>query len=61
VVEGANELQPTTALVALTVSHMGVGALILAAAFILTIQAYRHRGTGAEVLPFDRSRQAVNA
>lgn len=61
VVQGVNEVQPTTALVVLTVSHMGVGALILAAAFILTIQAYRHRGPAADVLPFDRSRQAVNA
>jgi hypothetical protein len=43
------------------VAHMGVGALILAAAFILTIQAYRHRGQPAEVLPFDRTREAVNA
>jgi heme a synthase len=61
VVQGVNELQPTLGLVALTVAHMGVGALILAAAFILTIQAYRHRGPAAEVLPFDRTREAVNA
>jgi cytochrome c oxidase assembly protein subunit 15 len=58
VVEGVNEVQPTVALVSVTVAHMGVGALILALAFILTIQAYRHRGDAAAVLPFDRSEVA---
>lgn len=40
--QGADELQPTGTLVATTVAHMGVGALILAFTVILTIQAYRH-------------------
>jgi cytochrome c oxidase assembly protein subunit 15 len=41
--QGADELQPTGTLVATTVAHMGVGALILAFTVILTIQAHRHR------------------
>ena len=61
VVEGVNEIQPTMALVGITVAHMGVGALILALAFILTIQAYRHRGEAGEVLPFDRRREVATA
>jgi cytochrome c oxidase assembly protein subunit 15 len=47
--QGADELQPTGTLVATTVAHMGVGALILAFTVILTIQAYRH--TEDESLP----------
>jgi hypothetical protein len=39
--------------------HLATGALILAVAVILTIQAYRHRGDSAEVLPFDRKREAA--
>lgn len=61
VVQGVNEVQPTVALVGVTVAHMGVGALILALAFILTIQAYRHRGEPAEVLPFDRRSEVATA
>ena len=61
VVYGADELQPTGTLVATTVAHMGVGALLLAAALVLTIQAYRHRGEPAQVLPFDQGRKAVTA
>jgi cytochrome c oxidase assembly protein subunit 15 len=58
---GVNEVQPTLALVAVTVAHLGVGALILAWTVILTIQAYRHAGDPAEVLPFDRSREVATA
>ena len=54
VVEGVNEVQPTMALVSVTVAHMGVGALILALAFILTIQAYRHRSDANAGLPLDQ-------
>ncbi len=61
VVLGAEELQPTRALVGITVMHLATGALILAVAVILTIQAYRHRGDSAEVLPFDRKREAATA
>ena len=61
VVEGVNELQPTLGLVATTVAHMGVGALILALTAIFTIQIYRHSGEPAQVLPFDRKREVVNA
>ncbi len=42
VVYGVNELQPTFGLVATTVSHIGIGALILAFTIILLIQVYRH-------------------
>ncbi|HXB23002.1 MAG TPA: COX15/CtaA family protein [Candidatus Solibacter sp.] len=59
VVLGANTVQPTAALVGTTVAHMGVGALILASTLILTIQAYRHRGEPAQVLPFDRRREVA--
>ncbi|HWX56760.1 MAG TPA: COX15/CtaA family protein [Verrucomicrobiae bacterium] len=48
VVNGVNEVQPTFSLVATTVAHIGVGALILAYAVILLIQAYRHTA-GPEV------------
>ena len=61
VVQGVNDVQPTIALVGVTVAHLGVGALILALTFIFTIQAYRHRGEPAEVLPFDRMREVAQA
>lgn len=61
VVHGVDELQPTIALVATTVAHMGVGALILAVTAVLTIQAYRYSGEPAQVLPFLRKREVVSA
>ena len=61
VVWGINEVQPTLGLVAITVAHLGVGALILAWTVVLTIQAYRYTGDPAEVLPFDRSREVATA
>lgn len=61
VVQGINEVQPTLGLVAVTVTHLGVGALMLALAVVLTIQAYRHRGDAAAVLPFDRDRRVATA
>jgi cytochrome c oxidase assembly protein subunit 15 len=61
VVQGVNDVQPTIALVGVTVAHLGVGALILALTVIFTIQAYRHRGEPAEVLPFDRMREVAKA
>jgi cytochrome c oxidase assembly protein subunit 15 len=61
VVQGVNEPQPTGSLVATTVAHMGIGALILAAAVVLTIQAYRYSGEPAQVLPFDRRREVASA
>ena len=42
IVQGVSEVQPTGALVATTVAHLGVGALILAATLVLIIQAHRH-------------------
>lgn len=61
VVQGVNAAQPTLGLVATTVAHMGVGALILALTVIFTIQTYRHAGEPAQVLPFDRRREVVSA
>jgi heme a synthase len=59
VVQGVNEIQPTLGLVGVTVAHLGVGALILALAVVLTIQTYRHRGEPAEVLPMERRREVA--
>jgi cytochrome c oxidase assembly protein subunit 15 len=61
VVQGVNEVQPTLALVGVTVTHLGVGALMLALAVILTVQVYRHSGEPAAVLPFDRDRKVATA
>ena len=61
VLQGVNEVQPTLGLVAVTVAHLGVGALILALAMVLTIQTYRHNGEPAEVLPFARGREVATA
>ena len=61
VVWGINEVQPTLGLVAITVAHLGVGALILAWTVILTIQAYRHSGDPAEVVPFNPTREVATA
>jgi hypothetical protein len=59
VVLGVNEVQPTLALVGITVAHLAVGALILALAVVLTIQTYRHSGEPAAVIPFDRDRKVA--
>jgi len=61
VVWGIDELQPTAGLVATTVSHLGVGALMLALTTILTVQIYRYSGEPAQVIPFERKREVVNA
>jgi heme a synthase len=61
VVQGVNESQPTMSLVAVTVAHLAVGALILAFTFVLTIQAYRHTGEPAAVIPFDPRREVATA
>ncbi len=61
VVQGVNEAQPTMSLVVVTVTHLAVGALILATTVILTIQAYRHSGDPASVIPFDRRREVATA
>jgi cytochrome c oxidase assembly protein subunit 15 len=61
VIQGVNEVQPTLVLVGITVAHLGVGALILALAVILTIQIHRHSGETARVLPFVPGREVATA
>lgn len=61
VIQGVNESQPTMPLVAVTVTHLAVGALILLLTAVLTIQAYRHTGDAARVIPFDRGREVATA
>jgi cytochrome c oxidase assembly protein subunit 15 len=61
VVQGVNEVQPTLGLVAITVAHLGVGALILALAVVFAIQTYRHSGAPAQILPFVRSSEVATA
>jgi len=61
VVQGINESQPTMSLVWVTVAHLAVGAAILFLTFVLTIQAYRHSGDAATVIPFDRRREVATA
>jgi cytochrome c oxidase assembly protein subunit 15 len=61
VVQGINESQPTMSLVAVTVAHLAVGALILATTFVLTIQAYRHTGEPAAVIPFRSGHEVASA
>lgn len=61
VIQGVNEVQPTLGLVGITVAHLGVGALILALAVVLTIQIHRHSGEPARVLPFVRDREVATA
>ncbi len=61
VVQGVNEAQPTMSLVVVTVTHLAIGALILLVTAVLTIQAYRHTGDAAAVIPFDRRREVASA
>jgi len=61
VVWSVNEVQPTLGLVAVTVAHLGVGALILAWTVVFTIQAHRYTGDPAEVVPFNRSHEVATA
>jgi heme a synthase len=61
VVQEVNAVQPTLGLVAVTVAHLGVGALILALTMVLTIQTYRHNGEPADVLPFARGHEVATA
>ena len=58
---GADELQPTGTLVAATVAHMGVGALILAFTVVLTIQAHRHTEVQPEASVPGKISEAVTA
>lgn len=59
--QGADEFQPTGTLVATTVAHMGIGALILAFTVILTIQAYRHTDGQTQPAPSKTSPETVTA
>jgi cytochrome c oxidase assembly protein subunit 15 len=61
VVQGVNEAQPTMSLVVVTVTHLAIGALILLVTAVLMIQAYRHTGDAAAVIPFDRRREVASA
>ncbi len=59
VVYGVNEVQPTFSLIATTVAHIGIGALILASAVILVIQAYRHASDAVPVLASRKNREVA--
>lgn len=59
--QGADELQPTGTLVATTVAHMGVGALILAFTVILAIQSHRHTEAQAAAAATKKVSEAVTA
>jgi cytochrome c oxidase assembly protein subunit 15 len=59
VLQSVNDPQPTLLLVGVTVTHLGIGALILALTVIFTIQAYRHSTSPAQVLPFDGRKAAT--
>ena len=61
VIYGVDELQPTFGLVATTVSHIGVGALILAFTVILIIQVYRHTADPEDVVVSASQRVATAA
>jgi cytochrome c oxidase assembly protein subunit 15 len=61
VIQGVNEVQPTLGLVAITVAHLAVGALILAGTVVLTIQTHRHTGDSADVLQFNRRPEVATA
>ena len=58
---GVDELQPTLSLVATTVAHLRIGALMLAFTAIATIQAFRYSGEPAQVLLFSRNREVASA
>ena len=58
VVQGIDEVQPTLGLVSVTVAHLAVGALILALAWIFTVQTYRHRDHTMSVAQLDRQEVA---
>lgn len=58
---GVDELQPTLSLVATTVAHLRIEALMLAFTAIATIQAYRYSGEPAQVLLFSRNREVASA
>jgi cytochrome c oxidase assembly protein subunit 15 len=61
VVYGVNEVQPTFALIATTVAHIGIGALILASAVILAIQAHRHASDAVPYLVSRGNREVARA
>ena len=61
VVYGVNEVQPTFALIATTVAHIGIGALILASSVILLIQMYRHASDSLPAVSSRKNREVVTA
>ncbi len=58
VVQGIDEVQPTLGLVSVTVAHLAIGALILALAWIFTVQTYRHRDQTVSVTQLDHKEVA---
>ena len=60
IVWGKDAAQPQPSMVATTVAHVAVGALLLAHCFMLTVQAYRNLSPAAEPAA-TRDRKAVTA
>jgi hypothetical protein len=56
---GADAPQPLPSMVASTVAHVGVGALLLASTFVLTIQAKRHLVVAPEMAEAQHSESAA--
>jgi heme a synthase len=54
VVWGKDAVQPRPSMVATTVAHVAVGALLLAHCFMLAVQAYRNLAPAAELSPADQ-------
>ncbi|MFQ5663576.1 MAG: heme A synthase [Terriglobia bacterium] len=53
----ADAVQPTSPMVTLTVAHVAVGALTLAASLVLTLQCYHHLGRSGQLLPLASTTQ----
>jgi len=58
---GKDAPQPLLSMVATTVAHVAVGALLLATSVVLAMQARRHLASAADPLPRAASQKAVTA